>query len=185
MIESRAKFLDADGGMPLESLERWIGYVNVAMQAGLAWKIGHQGLAKAFRWFQYWLVFEVVRSLVSLPLSFDSNWYAYFFCACLPPAWMLYILMTTEVYERALSSYRGLVVIGRHTVFVAVGLCLAAGVALVIPDILKKGDSYPILVAVLSANRWVVNSVAFLLLAQVCFCFGTLGRLDEIRLFIP
>jgi len=155
--------------MPLESLERWIGYANVALQAFLAWKIVRDGMRKPLLWFHCWLIFEVVRSLISLPLSFESNAYAYFFCACLPLAWMLYVLMTMEVYERVLSGYRGLAIQSRRTVFAVVALCTVGGIALVVPDLLRSGDPFPILVAVLSANRWVVNSVALLLLAQVAF----------------
>ncbi len=155
--------------MPLDSLGRWIGYTNVVLQALVVWKLGHENLAKAFRWFRYWLIFEVARSVVSLPLSFRSNAYAYFFFAGLPVAWLLYILVTAEVYERSLNSYRGLALVGRRTVVGVVAFCLAAGVILVVPDLVKSGDRYPILVVVLSANRWVVNSVALLLLAQVAF----------------
>lgn len=98
---------------------------QTAVYAILLTKLFRSGLASIYRAFTLLLFFEPVRLLISLAIPRNSTSYALFYFITQPIQWILYALVTLEVYKSVFRSMTGISKLTRYVIIVATGLAVA------------------------------------------------------------
>ncbi len=132
----------------------------------LAWRLHHNGLRRRFRTLFYYCLILTPRSAASLIFAADSSRYAWIWIITELATWVALVVMVAEVHSAIFERFPSLSRIGRRilqwglavSVAVTMGLTFAAA---------PPNDSFPILQALLLAQRVVLGSLVGFLLLQL------------------
>lgn len=150
-------------------LQQVLSLAGIGLAGALIIRLALTRLARAYLWFFVFLCCELLRNLVFLFLSPRANLYGYIFLITQPLTWLLYILVTLELYSAALRERRGLATLGQWTV--SFGMILAVGVSALTlwADLSRPVGRYPILVYYSVIERGLLFSLALFLVLIIAF----------------
>lgn len=149
----------------MHELQQILWVAGLGLAASLAVKMAVQRLFQTYIWFFFFLCFEIVRSLVLLPIAPNTTLYAWVFLATQPITWLIYILVVLELYSNTFSGYQGIASMSRWVV--TGSLVAAVGISSVTlwADLARPTGRYKVLVYYSVVERGLVFSlVVFLLL---------------------
>jgi hypothetical protein len=149
-------------------LQQGLWVLGVVLAAALGGKLLFTRLYRAYFWFFIYLVVEVVRSLILLPLRPESGAYMQVFLVGQPITWLLCIMVVLELYSLALRNHPGIASLSRW--MLSAGMVVSVGVtALTLSaDLSRPPGRYKVLVYYSVIERGLGFSlVLFLLLITV------------------
>lgn len=103
--------------------------LQVPGYALLAFKLFRIRLSGVYRYLTAFVLFDLVRVVVSSFLPRNTDLYGYFYLCTQPVMWLLYALMTLEVYQIAFRSQRGIARFSRRVISFAVVVSMAVALA--------------------------------------------------------
>lgn len=109
---------------PLPLIERALWFLGLILSAVLCFRLITLKLARAYKFFFCYLVFNTGRSLVMWPLSWSSPVYVTIWNWTEPVVWVLYVLVVLELCGLAFKEYRGIQALGRWTIYGSLGVAL-------------------------------------------------------------
>lgn len=151
-------------------LERCLWGLSTAATIVLILRLWQEGLYRKYRYFFVYLIADAAKALILMSLNPHHLAYGIIFVAFEPVSWLLYILITLELYGLVLSTHVGIADLGRR--FVQLALAAAIGIAMLSGWLVDfngpVGKSW-ILHYTFILDRTVVSSVVLLLFLLAAF----------------
>ncbi len=116
-------------------------------------------LHKTFRFFTAFCLLEPVRIGVSLLFPRDTDAYTRFYMATEPVLWLLFILITFEIFRYAFERHPGILTAGRKAMSWCLGAAVVVAAATAGIDLSAGGAEYPTLEAFFLIQRTVTVSL--------------------------
>ena len=135
----------------------------------LLWRLARLGLLMEYKALALYLAFSAVRSILLIAISYRNPLYAPVWVYSTPVLWLLSVLVALEIYGMVLKQYRGLSVLSRRTLAIALGLSAAGAVAFASAGFKFAGEDYPWLRVVSLLEQTVSLALFFFLLAIALF----------------
>ncbi|MBZ5591433.1 MAG: hypothetical protein LAP39_04290 [Acidobacteriia bacterium] len=126
-------------------------------------------LARSYRFFLAYLVFDCVRSLVLWPYSPGSDFFLNLWRATEPLIWMLYVLVVLELCSLVFKDYRGIHALGRWIVYGSLALSVLLSTVTVLPTWMRSTEGAFALQRFLMVERGIDFAVVLLLLLLLGF----------------
>jgi hypothetical protein len=141
------------------SVESIFWFAAIACYAILLARMAISRLHVVYRYFFFYLLFRLGRSLLLAGLDRRSSAYGWAYLGTEPIVWVLYILVVLELFTIVLRDYPGIQTLSRRVL--AAGLAISATVALatLLPDLGNPAERYPILRIMYVAQRVVMSSL--------------------------
>jgi hypothetical protein len=113
--------------LSLPLVERSLWLFNLILSGVLAARLLQLKLARTYRFFVAYLLFSVIRGLLSWSFSLESIAYRNIWRATQPIIWLLYVLVVLELCSLVFKEYRGIQALGRWAIYgsLAVSVCLS------------------------------------------------------------
>jgi hypothetical protein len=147
------------------ALQQVLWVVGLGLSVALVVKMAVQRLSRIYVWFFVFLCFEILRSVILLPISPKTNVYAWLFLTSQPMLWLIYVLVVMELYSLAFAGYKGITSLSRWVVAASLGLAVGVSVLTLSADLARPTGRFKILVYYSVIERGLVFSlVVFLLL---------------------
>jgi hypothetical protein len=108
----------------LPLIERSLWFLGLILSAILAIRLFSLKLARTYKFFLCYLLFNTGRSLVMWPLSWTSEVYNTLWSWTEPVVWLLYVLVVLELCALAFKEYRGIQALGRWTIYGSLAVAL-------------------------------------------------------------
>ncbi|MCC7174038.1 MAG: hypothetical protein IT159_02490 [Bryobacterales bacterium] len=167
----------------MDALTKVLWAAGLALAAALVVKLALTGLFRLYAWFTAFLCFEILRSLILLPIQQNTNLYAWIFLWTQPGMWLLYILVVLELYSLALRGRKGIVTLSRWALYFSLIAAVAISAATLWADLSQPRGRYPILAYYSVVERGLIFSLAlFLLFITAFLTFFPLPVTRNIRL---
>jgi hypothetical protein len=96
------------------------------MALACAWRVYDRRLVAAYPAFFVYLLSQGVVIATSTLYGSGSAFYAWIFFVAYPVTWIVYCLMVRELYNHIFSSYPGIAMFGRWSIYIALVLAVAA-----------------------------------------------------------
>lgn len=151
------------------ALQQVLWVVGLGLSAALAVKMYMQRLYRTYVWFFVFLCFEILRSLVLLPIPPKTNLYGWLFLASQPVLWVIYILVVLELYSLTFSAYQGIVSLSRWVVSGSLGIAVAFSTITLAADFSGPTGRYKLLVYYSVVERGLAFSLVIFLLLITLF----------------
>lgn len=90
----------------------------------LLWRLCRAGIAGTYRAFTGFVLFETARILSSSFLPRNSDVYAWFYLVTEPLTWLLYALVTLEIYQSVFRTLPGISKLSRYAILTATGIAV-------------------------------------------------------------
>lgn len=141
------------------SIESILWLAAIACYAILLARMVISRLHVVYRYFFFYLLFRLARSLLLAGLDRHTSAYGWAYLATEPVLWVLYVLVVLELFTIVLRDYPGIQTLSRRVL--AVGLTISAAVALatLLPDLGNPAERYPILRIMYVSQRVVMSSL--------------------------
>lgn len=165
-------------------MEFWLWIVSSVATVALLVKFWREGLVRRYPAFSAYLLIEVLSAVVLFPFNRSTRMYAYLYFSSEFVFWILYVLVTLELYGLVLKNHPGIASLGRR--FAQIALSLAIAVALlslkltVNPGI-SNARKFVRYFTVLSGT--VMSSVVVFLLLIIAFLVWFPVRLNRNTIF--
>ncbi len=164
-------------------IEQYLWWMATAGYAVLYLRVFRLGLHRIYRWFGFYLLFRLLRSVALMVLphvgvarsadfpgfalrftSFSDNAYGWIWVFTLPVLEILYVLMVLELVSLILEKFRGIASLGRWAVLggLAFGVLIAA--MTLAPDLSNPAEQYPLLRYFGVLERGITSSLVLFLL---------------------
>lgn len=98
------------------------------MALACAWRVYDRGLVSAYPAFFVYLLSQGVLIATFTFYGATSAFYAWVFVVAYPVTWIVYCLMVRELYNHIFSSYPGIAMFGRWSIYLALIVAVAASV---------------------------------------------------------
>jgi hypothetical protein len=155
-----------------EALIGGLTVVEMVLLALLALNLWRTGLFRTYHALFYYSLIELCRTAATVGISPYTKLYGYIYFLTQPVIWILYALMTLEMYQTALSSFPSIASTSRRVIsWWLVGALVLAVASLALGT--STDASWPILETFLVVGR-VINTSLFLFvigLAATLFWF--------------
>src|ERR1700736_4646091 len=92
--------------LPLVERSLWLS--NIILCGVLAARFFQLKLARTYRFFVAYLLFNTIRGLLSWSFSLESAAYIKIWVMTQPLIWILYILVVLELFSLVFKEYRGI-----------------------------------------------------------------------------
>ncbi len=149
----------------MNTLEQVLWVAGLGLSVALVVKMVLQRLFRVYRSFFAYLCFEILQSLVLLPVSPSTNLYGWLFLISQPVRWLIYILVVLELYSLAFASYKGIASLSRWVVTASLGVAVGVSALTLAADLARPTGRYRLLVYYSVVERGLLFSlVVFLLL---------------------
>lgn len=151
-------------------LERCLWGLSTAATILLIVKLWRERLSAKYRFFFAYLIVDAAKAVVLMALNPHHPAYGIVFVSLEPVFWLLYLLITLELYSLVLTDRNGIAVMGRR--FVQVALAGAVGVAVLstwLVDFNGPAGKSWILHYTFILDRTVVSSVVLFLFLLALF----------------
>jgi hypothetical protein len=109
-----------------------LAFVQLGALCALAIRLTFSSLFRTYRWFTVYLLFELIRAVITRILQNGTTAYAYFYLTTQPVFWALQVLVILESFQLALKRHTGIATFGRR----------ALSWALIISTLLALGSLY-------------------------------------------
>jgi hypothetical protein len=90
----------------------------------LLWKLWRSELMGKYPSFTAFVLFDLVRMGISITIPRDTNLYGWFYFLSQPVLWLMYALITLEVFKSVFRRLPGISRLSRYLVVVAIGAAL-------------------------------------------------------------
>lgn len=141
------------------SIESILWFFNIAGYAILLAKLVVSHLHLIYRCFFAYLGIRLARALVLTWLERGTNAYGWTYVATEPVIWVLYVLVILELFTVVLKDYQGIQTLSRRMLAGALAISAVMALATLLPDLGTPTERYPVLRAVLVAQRVVMSSL--------------------------
>jgi hypothetical protein len=148
----------------LNQVENWLALLSVGATAGLALRLGREKLHRIYPFFFAWLLAEVLRAAILLPLKPRRTLYGWTYVFSEPVIWLLYFLIVWELYSIVLRSHPGIARAGKRIMLLAMTAALVLVAVSLQSDLSNPGQPFPILLFVHVGGRAVVSTLGVFLL---------------------
>jgi hypothetical protein len=153
----------------LTAILRPLQWLTLIGYCGLLFKIYLEPALRRYRYFAAYLAIMAAREVLALLIPQRTTLYGWVYIIGAPIVWVCYILVVFELYSNVLGSYKGIATVGRHTLRVTLGLSILLAGSTLVWDLSGKHERFPVLLTVLATERWVISSLAVLLLCITVF----------------
>ncbi len=141
------------------SIETVLWFAAIACYAILLTRMMVSRLHVVYRYFFFYLIIRLGRSLLLAGLDRRSSAYGWAYVATEPIIWVLYILVVLELFTIVLRDYPGIQTLSRRLLAAALAVSAVVALATLIPDLGNPAERYPILRAMYVAQRLVMSSL--------------------------
>jgi len=155
--------------IPLDRVEYYLWYLSLLLHAALFTRLCWLGLALRYKAFSLCLLLQIIRTLILLPLSPNTNVYAYVYIYSEPVLIACRVAVVLEIYGKVLSSYRGLSILGRGTL---IGALAISGLVSVFTHLMEfdfTHERFQMLRAMHLVESTVYTTLLFFLFALAAF----------------
>jgi hypothetical protein len=150
------------------ALQQVLWVVALGLSVALAVKMAVRHLWRTYIWFFVFLCFQILRSVILLPIPQESTWYAWCFLASQPVLWLIYILVVLELYSLVFAGYKGIASLSRWAVAASLGAAVGISALTLSADLARPAGRYEVLVYYSVIERGLLFSlVVFLLLITI------------------
>jgi hypothetical protein len=151
----------------------WV--VSLILTAGLVASLAARRLFRIYRWFSFFLCFQLAQSLFMLPLNPTTRLYGWAYVLTQPVTWLLNILVVLELYSLALRKHPGITTLSRWVMMAAFAVGVGLSTATLSADLSRPLDS-PVLVYFSVVERGLMSSLfLFLLLITAFLLWSPIG----------
>jgi hypothetical protein len=148
----------------LSRVETWLTVLSALATAALAFRMAREKLHRIYPFFYTWLIAEVIRAAVLLPMRPRRSLYAWTYVFTEPVIWLLYFLIVWELYSLVLRSHPGIATAGKRTMLVTMTVALVLVAVSLQSDLSNPGQPFPILLFIHVGGRAVVSTLGVFLL---------------------
>ena len=139
--------------------------LNILACALVVWRLYASSLHRTYRLFFAYVMLQLARSVVLLPLSSKGVTYYRIWVITQPLLWLLYVLVVFELYSLVWKQYRGIYSLGRWFLVAAVSMSVLLSALAVFPTVSSSPGNRPeVLYYAGLIERGVVTSLALFLL---------------------
>ncbi len=149
--------------------EQWLYWVVVAGTLLVLARLAREGLYPVYRFFFAFLAADLLRTLASMVVPGRRSVYAYFYVASTAAMLVLNFLVLRELYRHALAPYPGIARAGRYALYGGAAAAAAITLASAGLDFSNPAEKYPLLRAILAAQRGVLSILLLLLIGISAF----------------
>lgn len=153
----------------LLSLERLLWMLAILFDLLLAGNFFRLRLARNYRFFVAYLVFDCARSLAAWFSSPGSIFYRNLWRATEPVIWILYVLVVLELCSLVLKDYLGIHALGRWIVYGSLALSVLLSTITVLPTWVRSTEGAFAIQRFLMVERGIDFAVVLLLLLLLVF----------------
>jgi hypothetical protein len=147
--------------------------IAVCVMSGVAGiRLFRVGLARRYSVLFSFLCFHVARSLALLLcqlLPHPRTAYGLTWFATEPLMWILYILLTLDLYSLVLQDYKGLQTVGRWILFIALPVAILVSGATVLPSWRSPTEKFPVVFYFALVDRGIMFSLLIFILLTLFF----------------
>ncbi|MEO8126208.1 MAG: hypothetical protein ABJF23_23945 [Bryobacteraceae bacterium] len=144
-------------------------YLQIVGFAFLFFRLVNSKLIGTYRYFTMYVVFQVVRMVLTLVIPYRSNAFGYFFFTCEPIVWILSALAILEVYGIVLRNHPGIETWGRWGLTGSIAASVVLSFATLLLDYQSAAEKYPILANFFLLSKLVTISL-LLFVVLITFC---------------
>jgi hypothetical protein len=153
----------------MSTLQDWLWAAGLAFAAVLVGKLAATRLFRVYRWFFFFLCFQITRSLLLLPFPPNRGTYALVFLITQPMAWLLYILVVLELYSLALRNHPGIASLSRWVLSAALLVSVGISAVTLQVDLSRPTGRFKALVYYSVMERGLAFSLVLFLLLITLF----------------
>jgi hypothetical protein len=150
-------------------LERLLWSATIVCYTVVVTKMAMSHLHLRYKWFFFYLLVRLGRSVVLTTLDRGTNAYGWFFVATEPVMWVFYVLVILELYALVLKNYPGIRSFGRWVLIGGLAVSAAVSAMSLFVDLSGAPARYPILLYVNVIQRGVITSLVIFLLVITSF----------------
>jgi len=154
---------------PTAKLFHLLQYAQIAGFAILFWRLYTSKLIATYRYFTMYVVFQVLRMILTLVIPYRSNAFAHFFFTAEPIVWILSALAILEVYGIVLRNHPGIATWGKWALSGSIGASVLLSLGTLLLDYQNATVKYPILANFFLLSKLVTISL-LLFVVLITFC---------------
>jgi hypothetical protein len=124
----------------LSQIERFLWLLSLAATAVLLAKLWKQELLSRYKVFGFYLGFCLISAAVLAPLPKETSRYAHTYMALESVFWVLYVLVTLELFTLIFRRYRGISTLGGNFIRSALIIALALSLFSLVIEAVKPLD---------------------------------------------
>jgi hypothetical protein len=155
--------------LSLALVERSLWLSNIVLNGVLAARFFQLGLARTYRFFVAYLLFNVIRGVLSWSFSLDSVAYRNIWRVTQSFIWILYVLVVLELCSLVFKEYRGIQKLGRWAIYGSLALSVCLSTITLVPTWLHSKDPAFSLQRFLMVERGIDFGMVLLLLLILGF----------------
>jgi len=153
----------------MSDLRTYLTVLQIGAYLLLLTKIFRAKLLRKYRYFGWYLAFEVVRLSAVSFVKLKSTLYAHVYFATQPIMWILFVLMMLELFQVALRRHHGIASLGRKALTVSLAAsAIGSGLTLLI-DLQQANAESAVLYNFMLLERLVMTSLLVLVLCLTAF----------------
>jgi len=153
----------------ITDLQRLVSAGSLIFMTVLVVKLYATGLARHYRYFSLYLMFEILCSMLLMSVRKGSTMYARIWIFSRPVGWVLCLLVLLEIYGLVMARYPGIATLMRRAVMAAALLSLVASVLTLALDFQNPHERFPLLRCAFAVQRTVDGTMALSLLVPLLF----------------
>jgi hypothetical protein len=150
-------------------IQRWLWFLGTVFELLLVVRLFRLELARKYRLFLAYLVFDSVRSLVMWFYFPGSVAYRNLWRATEPVIWLLYVLVVLELCSLVFKDYRGIQALGRWIVYGSLALSVLLSIITVLPTWIHSTEEPFSMQRFLMVERGIDFAIVLLLLLLLAF----------------
>jgi hypothetical protein len=155
--------------LSLPLIERSLWLFHLILSGVLAARFFQLKLARTYRFFVAYLLFDTIRSLLSWSFSPGSLVYRNIWRITQPIIWLLYILVVLELCSLVFKEYRGIQKLGRWAIYGSLAASVCLSTITLVPAWLRSNDPAFSLQRYLMVERGIDFGLVLLLLLILGF----------------
>ena len=149
--------------------QRVVSAISLILMTVLVMKLYATGLARHYRYFSFYLLFEVAITTLLMSAKNGSTTYARIWLFSRPGMWVLGLLVLLEIYGLVMVRYPGIASLMRAAVMAAVLLSLVVSLLTLGLDFQNPHEKFPILRCAFAIQRTVDGTMALSLVVPLLF----------------
>ena len=150
-------------------VQRSLGYLGTLFQLLLVCDLFRLKVARKYRFFLAYLIFDSIRSVVMWFYSPGSVAYRSLWQATEPIVWLLYVLVVLELCSLVFKDYLGIQALGRWIVYGSLALSVLLSMITVLPTWMHSTEEPFSMQRFLMVERGIDFAIVILLLLLLAF----------------
>ena len=153
----------------MPQLRLYLTIIQIVSYSLVLMNLFRSGLWRTYRYFCFYIVFEMLRLPGMLAIPYRSPLYAKFFYATQPIAWVLFVLVVLELFQLVLRNHAGIATLGRKALTWSLVLSTVVSGATLLIELDERRPESAFLLNFILLDRLVMSSLLVLLLCLIAF----------------